>query len=101
MATDIELYGLLNDSALRNRVLIQCIIAAEGVLNEDSGTPNHASRLLWAASVFSAPMIETRRMYMAVLAANKDQSVEAIKGASEAQILANVSGHIDLFATGA
>ena len=59
MATDVELYGLLNNSALRNRVLIQCIIAAEGVLNEDSGTPNHADRLLWAASVFSTPMIET------------------------------------------
>lgn len=100
MATDIELYGLLNDSALRNRVFISCIIAAEGVLNEDAGTPNHANRLIWAASVFFNPMAEVKRMFMAVLAANKDVSVEAIRGASEAQILANVNDHIDLFVGG-
>lgn len=100
MATDTELYGLLNDSELRNRVFIASIVAAEGVLNEDGGTPNHANRLLWAAAVFSTPTAEVKRMFMAVLAANKGQSVAAIQGASEAQILTNVNDHIDLFATG-
>lgn len=100
MATDLELYGLHNDSELRNRVLIQCVIAAEAVMNEDGGTPNHANRLIWAASTFENPRTEADRMFIAVLAANKDASVEAIKGASEAQILTNVNDHIDLFATG-
>lgn len=100
MATNKELYGLLNDSVLRNRVVIECIIAAETVMNEDSGTPNHANRLTWAATVFTNPVAEGRRMFMAVLAANHDASVEAIQGSSEAQLRANVVGHVDLFATG-
>ena len=100
MATNTDLYGLLNDSVLRNRVLIECIIGAEAVMNEDIGTPNHANRLVWAASVFANPKVEAGRMFMAVLAANHDASVEAIRGASEEQLRANVDEHIDLFATG-
>ena len=100
MATYAELYGLHNDSALRNRVMVACIVAAEVVMDEDGGTPNHANRLLWAASVLVNPQAEARRMFMAVLAANKDATVENIKGALDPQIQTNVDDHIDLFATG-
>lgn len=100
MATDIELYNLHNDSELRNRVLIQCVVTAEAIMNEDGGTPNHANRLIWAAATFANPKVEAYRMFIAVLAANKDATVEAIRGASEAQILTNVGDHVDLFATG-
>ena len=100
MATYSELYGLNSDSELRNRVTVACIVAAETVMAEEDTTPNHANRLLWAASVFVSPTVEARRMFMAVLAANKDATVSAIQSATDAQIQAVVDSHIDLFATG-
>jgi hypothetical protein len=100
MATYAELYGLKNDSALRNRVLTACVIAAEAVMNEVDTTSNHANRLIWAASVFASPVSEADRMFMAVLAANEDATVTQIQGASDAAIQTNVDNHVDLFATG-
>ena len=100
MATNTELYGLKNDSALRNRVEMECIIAAEAVMNEIDTTPNHVNRLLWSASVFVNPVAEANRMFMAVLAANAEFTVEQIQGASDEAIQANVDAHVDLFATG-
>lgn len=101
MATYEELYGLHNDSALKNRVVVACIVAAEMVMGEVDTTLNHANRLLWAASVFVGPQAEAICMYWALLAANKDQSVEFIsQTATDAQIQAEVEAHIDLFATG-
>lgn len=100
MASYPELYGLKNDSALRNRVMVACIIAGEGIMDESGTTPNHANRLLWAASVFANPATEANRMFMAVLAANKDYTVAQIQGATDAAIQTNVDAHVDLFATG-
>ena len=101
MATYTELYNLRNDNALKNRVVVAVIVSAETVMDEDAGTDNRANRLLWARSVFAAPEREADRMFMAVLAANKDSAVATIQGASDAAIQANVDAHIDLFATGA
>lgn len=100
MATYQELYGLHNDSTLKNKVVAACIIAAETVMAEIDTTPNHADRLLWAAAVFASPQIEASRMYWAVLAANKDAPVAAIRSASDGAIQTNVDAHVDLFATG-
>ncbi len=98
MASNAELYGLRNDSALRNRVFFSCVIAGETVMNEVDTTPNHANRLTWAASVFADPDVETERMFMAVLAANADKTVEQIQTASDEAIQTNVDAHVDLFA---
>lgn len=100
MATYTELHALKNDSALKNRVLVACIVAAEAIMEEVAGTDNHANRLLWAASVFANPTRELDRMYWAVLAANASQDVATIQGASDVAIQANVDAHVDLFATG-
>jgi len=100
MATYAELYGLRNNSELRNKVVTACIIAAETVMNELDTVPNHANRLLWAKAVFANPNAEADRMFMAVLAANKDQDSGTIQGASDSAIQANVDSHIDLFADG-
>ena len=100
MATYAELFGLNNDSALRNRVMVACLIAAETVMAELDTTPNHANRLAWAASVFASPAAETKRMFMAVLAANSDATITAIQDATDEQIQTNVDNHVDLFATG-
>lgn len=99
MATYVELYNLRN-SDLRNRVMMACIIAAETVMNEDAGVPNHTNRLLWAKAVFQDPRVETARMYMAVLAANNTAAIAAITGATDTTIQTNVDDHIDLFANG-
>lgn len=100
MATYAELYNLHNDSALRNRIIIAVVVAAETVMNEEENTPNHANRLVWACSVFASPDREADRMFMAVLAANRDLDVAQIQAASDAAIQASVDAHIDLFATG-
>lgn len=99
MATYTELYGLHNDSALKNRVSVACIVAAEVVMNEDPVTTNHANRLLWAAAVLASPQAEATRMYWALLAANKDMTVENIQAATDAQIQIQTEAHINLFAT--
>lgn len=100
MATYDELYGLHNNSALKNRVTVACVVAAEIVMDEDPATGNHANRLVWAASVLASPQAEAVRMYWALLAANKDTTVENIQSAMDAQIQTQVEAHIDLFATG-
>ena len=100
MATYTELYGLKNDSALRNRVLTACVVAAEAVMNEIGTTPNHANRLIWSASVFANPVVEADRMFMATLAANAAFTVSQIQGALDEDIQANVDAHVDLFAVG-
>lgn len=100
MAMYKDLYGLHNDSELKNRVVVACVVAAEVVMDEIDTTPNHANRLLWAASVLAGPQAEATRMFWALLAANKDMTVENIQAATDAQIQGEVAAHIDLFAVG-
>ena len=100
MATNEELFSLMNDSALRNNVTVACVKAAEAIMLEDGGTLNHTNRLVWSASVFGNPKSEAARMFMAILAANSALTVEQIQGASDEAIQANVDDHVDLFAVG-
>lgn len=100
MATYNELYGLRNNSELRNKVVVAVIVAAETIRNEDGGTPNHANRLLWAAQAFANPLPLGQQILWALLAANKDNAVPAIEGASDEVIQAAVDAVVDLFATG-
>lgn len=98
MPSHEELFGLRNNSPLRNRVTSAVIIAAEVVKNEPKDTPNHSNRLEWASAAFSSYIRETDRMFMAVLAVNKDATVVEILGLTDAAIDASVAGHINLFA---
>lgn len=98
MATYAELYDLRSDSALRNRVLVACAIAAEAIRIEDSGAANHAARLTWSKAVFADPNREAERMLWAVLAANKSATVAQITGASDATIQTAVNAAVNLFA---
>ena len=100
MATYAELYDLNSNSALKNKITVATIIAAETVRGKDPGTTNHANRLVWAAAVFASPASEGERMFWAVIAANSGQSVANITGASDAAIQTNVNNAVDLFATG-
>ena len=100
MATYSEVYGLHNESELINKVTVACIVAAEDIMGEDGATANHANRLIWAASVFQNPRGEAKCMYWALLAANNENTVAQITGASDTAIQVAVDDHIDLFATG-
>ena len=100
MATYEELFGLNNNSALKNRVRVACIIAAETVMQELATVPNHVNRMLWAKSVFASPATEADHMFMAVVAANAGLEVEQITCASDEGIQSAVNDHVDLFADG-
>lgn len=98
MATYTELFNVRNDSALKNRVSVACVVAAEAIRVEDGATLNNANRLVWAATVMRNPQAEGARMLWALLAANKDVAVGAITGADDATIQSAVDNAVDLFA---
>lgn len=100
MATYTEIFDLGSNAALRNRVTVACLVAAQAVAAEDPGTANHANRLLWAKSVFSDPLSAGQHMLMACLAANAALTPTQITGASDAALLSAVKGALNVFATG-
>lgn len=96
--TYTELYTLTSDSALRNRVTVACLVAAETIRGESAATPNHAARALWAGEVFANPTAEGTRMFPAVLAANVAFTVAQVQGASDAALQTAVNNAVNLFA---
>ncbi len=100
MATYDDLFGLRFDTALKNKVTVACVIAAEAIREEDAGTDNHANRLVWAKATFERPGSIAQNMLWALLAANKDADLAVITGASDAAIQTKVDDAVDLFATG-
>jgi hypothetical protein len=100
MATYAELNSLQNNDTIIEKVRVACVIAAEVIRGESGETDNHANRRLWAAAVFANPRGEGTRMLWAVIAANRDNTLEQIAGASDAQVQTAVDAAVDLFATG-
>ena len=101
MASYEDLFGLHNNSALKNKVRVACLIAAQTIMDESDQTANHANRLTWAKDAFESPTSVAEPMYRAMIAANADAAISAIKDASDLAIQANVDAAVDLFATGA
>ena len=79
MATYAEIMSLYSNSSLKNLVQVACLVAANTIQNEDAGTANHANRLIWAKQTFDNPSSMSSKMFMAVLAANKDLTVAQIQ----------------------
>ena len=100
MATYVELFNLRNDSELRNRIAVACVVAAETIRTEDDQTPNHADRLGWSAAVLLDPVRQAERMLWLLLALNKDATVEQIREVSDSTIQSAVDSAVNLFATG-
>ena len=48
MATYLEIFDLRSNSALKNRIGVACVVAAEAIRTEAAGTTNHANRMIWA-----------------------------------------------------
>lgn len=101
MATYTELFDLMNDSALRNRVSVACLVAAEAVRVEAAGTANHANRLIWAKTTFADARAAGERMLPAILAQNAALTRAQILAAADAALQTAVNAAVDVFATGA
>jgi len=100
MAAYTDLYGLFNNSELRNKMRVAVVVAAETIRGEDAGTDNHANRLVWAKNAFQNPESAADAMLKALLAANKDLEVAQITGASDAAIQTKVDAAVNVFADG-
>ena len=100
MASYTELRNLFSDDALKNKVEVACIIAAEGIREEDPNKLNHTNRVLWAKQAFESPGAVREKMLMALLAANNALAAEEITGATDAQIQTKVDEAVDVFADG-
>jgi len=86
MATYTEIRDLFSDDAMRNKMDVAVIVAAEALL---AGTPTLSDQK-WAAAAFNSPRSESTKAFMAVLAANKTSTVATIQGASDAAIQTKV-----------
>lgn len=82
MATYSEIRELFTLDDLKNKVTTATLIASYNLL---SGAPTTADKA-YADSVFSNPQNESLKVFMAVLASNKDNSVAQISGASDSAI---------------
>lgn len=100
MATLAEIWTLLEDPTLKEKVSAACLIAAEAIRVEDSGTANHANRVKWAKAVLKDPVSAGDDMLKAVLAANNSATLGQITGASDATIQSAVSAAVNIFADG-
>jgi len=101
MATYAELLTASENDALRQKIRVAVVIAAEAVRTESTGVANHANRLIWAKSTFSDPDGAAKRILWAVLAQNKSATLAAIIGATDAAVQTAVDAAVDVFATGA
>ena len=99
MATYAELLQANENSDLRLKIKVACVIAAEKVRTEATSVTNHASRVVWAKKVFENPDYESTRMMWAVLAQNKAATLQQIVEASDASVQTAVDAAIDVFAS--
>ena len=100
MATYTELYDLSNNSALKNKIAVAVVIAANMIRTESDQTANHVNRLLWAKGALENPLGEASRMLWGALAQNSGLTVAQITGATDAALQTAVNNAVDLFATG-
>lgn len=84
MASYVDLFAIIGDDTLRQRVTIATLIAAENLI------PGTAGEDKWAAAVFESPRIEGMKAFRGVLAINNALDISVITGATDAQIQANV-----------
>lgn len=98
MATYVELFGLLENDALKQKIAIACMVACEAIRNEAGATANHDARVRWAGEVLRSPRQMGEQMWRAVLAQNNALTVAQINGASDANIQTAVNNAVDLCA---
>lgn len=97
MATYIEIIALINDSTLRQKVTVACIVAAENIRVEDVATPNHTTRLAWAKKVYAAPESVANDMMPSIIVQNKALTSAQIAAANDAAVQSAVDAAVSAF----
>ncbi len=100
MATYNELFDLLNNSELRNKISVAVGVSAETIRTELATVPNHTNRLIWSQDAFKNPQRIAREVMWSVIIANRTATVAQILAATDAAIQTNVDDVVDHFATG-
>ena len=95
MATYAELFDLRHDSGLMNKITIAVGVAARDI---QTTTSANALRKTWAVAAFADPSGEAKRMFTAVLVANRTMTVEQIRNATDEAIQTAVDAAVELFA---
>ena len=100
MATYTELRQLYSHTGLTNRIEVAVVVAAEKIRTEDSVTANHANRLVWAKQTFGSTRSAAEKMLMALLAAHRARTVEALIAVTDEDLQTAVDNAVDIFADG-
>ena len=98
----IDVYhAAVGDSLIRQRIIGAALIAAGDIRAENTGTTNHANRLIWANAVSSDPVATGTQLFHYML---RDATVLNVIGQNTAitdiQVQAAVNGYINAVATG-
>lgn len=93
MATYIDLYALVNDDTLRQRIAVAIIVAANDIVEAlgQTGPYDTVNARLWARYALDRPLDEARKAANLILAKNNEASVAQITGATDVQVQAQVN----------
>ena len=94
MATYMELRGLFGDDDLRNRTEVAMCLKVYAIIQEASPS---AERLAWAKGILNGSYNEANAMLKYILAANSGLTVEQLRSADDASLLAAVGAAVDKF----
>ena len=86
MATYIELHSLRGDKELLLRIQTAMLVTAGVIYAEDSRTPSHDERLVWAKAVYNQPDLVGHHVLLNVLTLIKDRSIATIRGTSDSEL---------------
>jgi guanyl-specific ribonuclease Sa len=101
MATYAELLTIATSSsgdALRTRVKVATIVAADVVRLEAPATANHANRMTWAKQAIADPNREADKLLWAILAQNRSATAAQITAADDTAVQNAANAAIDLIA---
>ena len=95
MATYDELLAASKHDALRQRILVACVVKANEIILEAGATANHAARLAWAKTAIASPESVRDQVLWSALAQNKVAALAAITSASDALLQTAVDAAVN------
>jgi hypothetical protein len=87
------------DDAWKSRIKARLLQDAFAVINESTGTTNHANRLLLAGNILREPNLWAGRFTVAVAGASGPASASSLAAVTDAQINTAVDSLLDGFAS--
>ena len=98
MATLLELNGLLNEPAIKDKLQAAIIVVAMEIPSETPQPANHASRLSYTKKAVANPQGEADAWIRVLLGLNHTLTTQQILDATDAAILSAVRNSWDVFA---